>query len=277
MINASKRSLLLCIALLIPFIYLLANSTDYHPPLKPTNSPFTFTETEITAHPGETVQVCVDKAAGGLVFGTTSIVVDAVGNTSPHLSGFAPVTLIFPSGVTRACFDLVVNSDEVTSEYRLVIHGTFEELIILVKERESLHGLCGVFPPHTAESDNGEVVFYDRFGNSYPQKKLQSSNHQTARQLLGNDGDSGYFDLIFDPDVLALNEEELQVVCDVFRDLSEIVQRPMSQNNCGTTELSNVHIELTTNVPENPLVLGSAAHIFYQIFGLHLHIQQWKA
>jgi hypothetical protein len=177
MINASKRSLLLCIALLMPFIYLLANSTDYHSPLKPTNSPFTFTETEITAHPSETVQVCVDKQAGGLVvFGTTSIVVDAIGNTSPHLSGFAPVTLAFPFGVTQACFDLSISNANEIGEYILRIQDSEEKTNINVvldpeQEKEQI-AVCGVASP-LGNIPEEEAFVVDRFGNSYSMEMIR--------------------------------------------------------------------------------------------------------
>lgn len=169
MINASKRSLLLCIALLMPFIYLLSNSTDYHPPLKLVNSPFTFTETEITAHPGETVQICVDKIGGGLVvFGTTSIVVDAVGNTSPHLSGFAPVTLFFPAGMTQACFEVVLAPSELSNTYRLGISNTDQEMSIDIMANETEVFRCGVIVQTNSSLSlvqNADIV-YDRFGAS---------------------------------------------------------------------------------------------------------------
>lgn len=175
MINASKRSAFLCIALLIPFIYLLANSKDYHPPLKLANSPFTFTETEITAHPGESVQICVDKAAGGLaVFGTTSIVVDAVGNTSPHLSDFAPVTLSFPFGMTQACFDLVVGNSTATEVYQLRIQGVEEYLKIKVESEGMTVGQCGVIPPLGYVAFD-EAIAIDRFGNLYTPEMLAIS------------------------------------------------------------------------------------------------------
>ncbi|MEL7422850.1 MAG: T9SS type A sorting domain-containing protein [Bacteroidota bacterium] len=213
MINAFSRSYLFFTFILFSIYGLWATPSNHHPPLLWSNSPYSFTESAITAVPGETVQICVDKQLGGIEIGTTLATVQAIGNTNPHLSGFTSETLYFPVGVTQACFDLTLQPDQESVDYQLTIHGSSEYQDIHVIYEQQI-AICGVVPSNgqTSSVSGSSPAVQDRFGNYYTAADFN---------LLGGGGsscdNSGYFDLFFSS---GFTDQEVETICQVFSDLS---------------------------------------------------------
>ena len=166
MMNSQSCSIISFIVLLFSINSLWAEASHHYPPLLWNNSPYTFTQSEITAAPGDVIQICVDRQTSGIQLGTTSVVVQIAGSSDPHLSNFPGKTLYFPFGVNQACFDLVLETTNSRSSYRLVIAESGDRMVLDVKPDGNL-GRCGAIPPTRIGHLSTGIAGEDHFGNPY--------------------------------------------------------------------------------------------------------------
>ena len=215
---------------------------------------FKFMESEITAHYGEVVQICVERN----VSLTTATIDLRLENPSGQEVGVGAQSLIFVVGATEACFDFVVPEQTPLGSYAYWIDGVEAEPLKMVEEERS-YGICGVFPSHQATGHDPSLYSYDRFGNSYD-TEIDNSRFS---QLTSAQADAGYFNIRYNPVTIGLSDDELDVICLVFHDLSDLILQRQPENACGEiTELMTPNIELTTNIPDNPAVLGTGSAIY---------------
>lgn len=258
MINAFSRSLIFYAIFLFSLYGLWAGTSTYHPPLLCSNSPYTFAESEITAVPGETVQICVDKLVGGGEMGTTLATVEVVGSPNPHLSGFTSKTLYFPVGVTQACFDLTLSSENTSSTYELQIQGISESLLTITVEAV-LTGQCGVMPPIVdVPLDQAKVV--DRFGNLYSSSMIKLPTTQSSLQETSGGGtcdcasvgiDLEIFNPVFEDCILPgitngfadpiTGGTRREVICAVLAQLEQLIGT--TQSNCDI-DMPDVNVKI---------------------------------
>lgn len=153
---------------------------EIHPSLKIFTSPLTFNTPNVSAEPGDVVQVCVDKySPPNSQTPPVTINVLPIGPTSPHLSGFSGQQLYFPVAATQACFNLTLGSDQSSQSYTLGIQGSTEEMEIDVVS-SPISTICGTFPISENNiignfSPDSNFVYSDRFGNFYTESEVQFS------------------------------------------------------------------------------------------------------
>ncbi len=84
--------------------------------------------------------------------------------------------------------------------------------------------LCGVLPPHEATSTDPDSIIYDRFGNSY-----NIDHFNPVSGFTRNTCEAGYFSLSFED----INTSFEPVICQVFSDISNIIEQRSNTNSCG--------------------------------------------
>jgi nitrous oxidase accessory protein NosD len=156
-----------CVVAQLVFVLLLA-STSLH--AEERNLPFlkseiTFVESMVSASPGETVQICLNRDAQPSLFAleSTTIVSNREKNTS--LSFADEIKVTFLPGANQACFDLFLPNDAEAS-YELGILETEEKVKLHVKNMEAKEGICGTIPQISSVALE-DAVTIDAFGNYY--------------------------------------------------------------------------------------------------------------
>ena len=86
---------------------------------------------------------------------------------------------------------------------------------------------CGSFGPFQAPTNNPDSIVFDRFGNTYLRSDLMGNSLSSASF---RNCTAGYFELRVDDTIPAAEEA---VICQVFSDVSDLIQRRQLTDNCG--------------------------------------------
>ena len=110
------------------------------------------------------------------------------------------------------------------------------------------YNFCGVFPAHEATTSNPDSILYDRFGNSYDVAYFQETG--------GSRSICGYFDLEFH----GIPDSIKGTICEVFSDISSIIQLRNNITPCGGEAISgNVKIKVSYDETISYPVLASGS------------------
>ncbi|MEL7221568.1 MAG: hypothetical protein AAGJ93_09635, partial [Bacteroidota bacterium] len=227
--------------LLFILLTAMASLNATPPPLESTTNDYTFTESEITTQPGETVQICVNKNINSL---SSLVRVLPVGEVVPHLSDLSSVTLYFPFLSTQQCFNLSIGTDESDGVYTLgayksqveLLNGTSEVMTVRVEATSHSHFICGAFTNNQVPlTEFDPSLVYDRFGNYYDHRDVAINAGGGAIVCT-----PGYFELTFSENFA--DADMIDVVCDVFAYVANQVVRRDGVDGC---EVEPVRIYIT--------------------------------
>jgi PKD repeat protein len=118
---------------------------------------------------------------------------------------------------------------------------------------------CGDMPPHTATSTNPDSIVYDRFGNSYDLNYFQTNTSEFSQ----GGCNSGYFNLTFSNDILP---EWQTIICQVFSDVSSLIERRDPHDGC--IELEPINITIQGESTGDALATATPFYDFNQFYHL---------
>lgn len=132
--------------------------------------------------------------------------------------------------------------------------------LIYVGNVSSQIEFCGTFPLNQASTDDPTLIYFDRFGNSYdipdPDDQQQSSTKISG---------TGFCDLIF-PDDPLLTQEHIDVIIDVFDDVSMLIPSNNLDYECGDTPpIANPTVQFSLYSDSNSPTIAAASPNFYGI------------
>ncbi len=130
---------------------------------------FAFVETEVSASPGEVVQVCLIRETSTNAFGKNSTQVVDAGGDNDHSLFTGEINVTFLPGVDKACFDLPIKEHLTEANYELELLGSEEELLLNVESKELL---CGSIPKYTTVAAK-DAAAMDRYGNYYSKEVIE--------------------------------------------------------------------------------------------------------
>ena len=122
---------------------------------------------------------------------------------------------------------------------------------------------CGSLGPFQAPTNNPDSIVFDRFGNTYLRSDLMGNN---SNSVSFRDCSAGYFDLRVDDDIPT---DEEKVICQVFSDVSDLIQRRQLTDNCGNPLVQqSIRIEIRQQMDSMGMEdgrLGTASPIYTPI------------
>ena len=129
-------------------------------------------------------------------------------------------------------------------------------LTVLIFEKVNCQPIsfCGAFPPHTANSQNLDSIYFDRFGNTYDIEDSTSAIYSYSSA-------PGYFSVLSD-----LPNAYRGVVDSVLADFSNIVQRRTNYTECGDPISKNLVNLKIISAPDSPFLMAASpvwANFYY--------------